>query len=286
MTFEESEAQNHLDRRDDDEEYAALVTKFYKVLKFITAKGTAKSKVRKFAKSKDGVLAYSYLRRYYDLDGDKLVYGTSVLNEVLQLELHYNSPGGFDSYLSKFEEYCTQLDDCDQGLSEQQKHTFFLSGIKDEDYTAIKDQCDKKSFDESVLDLRTKAMKLGKAGGSKRFKRRMNKVTTEEDDEKDNQQMKIKLLEFPLETWKLLSPEVKSMYGMLRTAAREGTIVKLEYGSQYGSNRKAKKTTKKRDGQAKQDESTPVSDSEKDPKPVHYQLAKNLQSGTRSKCAM
>jgi len=170
LTFEESEEQDHLDRRDDDEEYDALVTKFYKVLKFITAKGTAKSKVRKFATNKDGVLAYSYLRRYYDLDGDKRVYGTSVLNEVLQLELHYNSTGGFDFYLSKFEEYCTQLDDCDQGLSEQQKHTFFLSGIKDEDYTAIKDQCDKKSFDESVLDFRTKAIKLGKAGGSKRFK--------------------------------------------------------------------------------------------------------------------
>jgi len=105
------------------------------------------------------------------------------------------------------------LDDCDQGLSEQQKHTFFLGGIKDDDYTAIKDQCDKKSFDESVLDFRTKA------GGFKRFKRRTNKVTTEEHDEKDYQQVKIKLLEFPPETWKLLSPEVKSMYGMLRKAA-------------------------------------------------------------------
>jgi len=159
-------SKTHLDRRDDDEEYAALLTKFYKVLKFITTKGTAKSKVRKYATNKDGVLAYSYLKRYYDLDGDKRVYGTSLLNEVLQLELHYNSPGGFDFYLSKFEEYCTQLDDCDQGLSQQQKHTFFLGGIK--------------------------------------------------DDEKDNQQVKIKLLEFPPETWKLLSPEVKSMYDMLR----------------------------------------------------------------------
>ena len=78
------------------------------------------------------------------------------------------------------------MDDCDQGLSEQQKHTIFLGGIKDDHYTAIEDQCDKKSFDESVLDLRTKAIKLGKAGGSKRFKRRTNKVTTEKDDEKDN----------------------------------------------------------------------------------------------------
>jgi len=56
-----------------------------------------------------------------------------------------------------------------------------------DDYTAIKDQCDKKSFDESALDLRTKAIKSGKAGGSKRFKRRTNKVATEDDDEKDNQ---------------------------------------------------------------------------------------------------
>ena len=54
MTFEKSEKQDHLNRRDDDEEYDALVTKFYKVLKFITAKGTAKSKVRKFAKNKMG----------------------------------------------------------------------------------------------------------------------------------------------------------------------------------------------------------------------------------------
>jgi len=100
LTFEESEEQDYLDRGDDDEEYDALVTKFFNVLKFITAKGTAKSKVRKFATNKDGVLAYSHLRRYYDLDGDKRIYGTSVLNEVLQLELHYNSPRRFDFYLS------------------------------------------------------------------------------------------------------------------------------------------------------------------------------------------
>ena len=121
---------------------------------------------------------------------------------------------------------------------------------------------------------------LGKAGGSKRFKRRTDKVTTEEDDEKDNQQVKIKRLDFPFETWKLLSPEVKSMYGMRRKAAREGANVKLEYGSQYGSNRKEKKTTKKKDGHRKEYESTPVSDNEKDPKPVRFQLARNLQGGT------
>jgi len=88
--------------------------------------GNSQVESSQVCQEQDGVIAYSYLRRYYDLNGDKRVYGTSVLNEVLQLELHYNSPGGFDFYLSKFEEYCTQLDDCDQGLSEQQKHTFFF----------------------------------------------------------------------------------------------------------------------------------------------------------------
>jgi len=215
LTFGQSEEQDRLDGRDDDEEYEVLATKFYKVLKFI-AKGTAKSKVWKFSTNKDGVLAYLHLKRYNDLDDDKHVYGTSVLNEVLQLELYYNSSGGFDLYPSKFEEYCMQSDDCDEGLTEERNHTFFLGGIKDDNYTAIKDECDKKSIDESVLDLRIKAIKLGKAGGSKRFKRRTNKVTKEEeDDEKDNQQAKIKLLEFSPETWKLLSPEVKSMYGKM-----------------------------------------------------------------------
>ena len=71
-------------------------------------------------------------------------------------------------------------------------------------------------------------------------------MTTEEDDEKDNQQVKIKQLEFQLETWKLLSPEVKSMYGMLRKAAQGGANVKLEYGSPYGSNRKAKRRSRRR----------------------------------------
>ena len=71
------------------------------------------------------------------------------------------------------------------------------------------------------------------------------------------------------------------MYGILRKAVREGTNVKLEYGSQYGSNRKAKKTTKKKDGHEKQDESTPVSDNEEDSKPVRFQLARNLQGGQR-----
>ena len=67
-------------------------------------------------------------------------------------------------------------------------------------------------------------------------------------------------MEFPPETWKLLSPKVKSMYGMLRKAAQEGTNVKLEYGSQDGFNRKAKKTTSKKNVNEKQEENASMSD--------------------------
>jgi len=49
--------------------------------------------------------------------------------------------------------------------------------------------------------------------------------------------------------------------------------------SQYGSNRKAKKTTKKKNANEKQEVNTSVSDNEKDFKPIHFQLARNLQGG-------
>jgi len=50
------------------------------------------------------------------------------------------------------------------------------------------------------------------------------------------------------------------MYGMLRKAAQEGTNVKLEYGSQDGFNRKAKKTTSKKNVNEKQEENASMSD--------------------------
>ena len=40
---------------------------------------------------------------YYDLDSDKNIYEKTQLIDILYLELHYNSPGGFDKYLSTFE---------------------------------------------------------------------------------------------------------------------------------------------------------------------------------------
>ena len=73
--------------------------------------GSANSKVRKFNKTKYGVLTYLYLRQYYDMDGDKCVYGHNQLEELLQLNLHYNYLGGFDKYLSIFKDMCQKTEE-------------------------------------------------------------------------------------------------------------------------------------------------------------------------------
>ena len=121
------------------------------MIKKVTDKESAKTKIRSHEATKDVVLAYSEMRYYYDLDGDKNIYGKTKIIDILSLKLHHNSPGGFDKYLSTFEELCNKLGACDQGLTDAQKHKFFLNEIKDEDFENIKDNCDKKSFKETVL---------------------------------------------------------------------------------------------------------------------------------------
>ena len=80
--------------------------------------------------------------------------------------MHYNSPGGFDKYLYTFEELCDKLEACNQGFTDTQKHKFVLNGIKDEEFENIKDNCDNKSFNETVLDLKKKATNFCKSGGN------------------------------------------------------------------------------------------------------------------------
>ena len=85
--------------------------------------------------------------------------------------MYYNPPGGFDKYISIFEELCDKPEACDQGLTDTQKHTFLLNGIKNEDFKNIKDNCDNKSFKETFIDLKKEATKLGKSGGTNKSSR-------------------------------------------------------------------------------------------------------------------
>ena len=127
--------------------------------------------------------------------------------------MHYNLPSGFDKYLSIFEELCSKIEACDQGLADTQKHNFFLNGIKDEDFKNIKNNCDKKSFKETVIDLKKKAIKLGKSGGTtKPYRQCNNNTTTQQGNRDEGNHQDVKLTNFPSETWAMLSPEVKQWF--------------------------------------------------------------------------
>ena len=86
----------------------------------------------------------------------------------MELKLEYNSFGGMDKYISTFEDLCEKMEKAEEPLSKRQKHTFFLSGIKDRDYAAIKDTCDLLTLPATILTLRKKAIKLGKASSVKK----------------------------------------------------------------------------------------------------------------------
>ena len=98
-------------------------------MKNVVANGSMKSKVRQFYNTKYGVLAYLYLRQYYDMDSRKRVHGHTQLENLLQIELQYNSLVGFDDYLSNLKDMFQKLEECSQGLSDEQQHTFLLNEI-------------------------------------------------------------------------------------------------------------------------------------------------------------
>ena len=153
------------------------------MIKKVTDKESAKIKIRSHEATKDVVLAYSEMRYYYDLDGDKNIYGKTKIIDILSLKLHHNSPGGFDKYLSTFEELYDKLEACHQGLTDTHKRTIFLNGIKYEDFENVKDNCDNKAFKETVLEFKNKGIKLGKSGGTtKRYQQRNNNTTTKQGD--------------------------------------------------------------------------------------------------------
>ena len=125
--------------------------------------------------------------------------------------------------LSTFEELCVKSEACDQGLTYTQKHTFFLNGIKDEDFENIKDYCDNKLLKGTFIDLKKKAIKLGKSGGNtNQSRQRNNNTTTQKSDRDEGKHRAFKLTNFPSDTWEFLSPEVNQWFINLNKTASTG----------------------------------------------------------------
>ena len=92
----------------------------------------------------------------------------------MNLKLEQNSHGCVDKYISEFEELCYKLEESKQGLTDEQKKTIFTINTKDNEYDTIKDQCETSDFTTTVLLMRKKAIKLGKASNTKRHHRNTN----------------------------------------------------------------------------------------------------------------
>ena len=110
LIYDPSGEEDHLEKLDYNPEYNSKLKKLYNVLKKVVGNGSVNSKVRTFDKTKYGVLNYSYIWKYYDMEGNKRVYGHTELEDLLQLEIHYNSPVGFDDYLSNSKYMCQKLE--------------------------------------------------------------------------------------------------------------------------------------------------------------------------------
>jgi CRISPR/Cas system CMR-associated protein Cmr3 (group 5 of RAMP superfamily) len=176
------DAQSRLEKRDADPIYDEKVRHFYNILKTKTSKGIALSKIKKHESAKDGALAWLDLKHFYDQNGDKSVFGDSCLRKLLALRLEYNTVGGMDNYISQHELLSEQLNECDQPITEAQAKTYFLTGILDPAFTAIKDfnSTSTVSFMACVASLKKKAIELGVSSGPKSYHQRKahNKTTT------------------------------------------------------------------------------------------------------------
>ena len=74
LEFNPYEEQDHMDQCEYNMDYDTRFQKWYNILKMATSKGSANTKIRKFDKTKDGVLDYSELWSYYYLYGEKYIY--------------------------------------------------------------------------------------------------------------------------------------------------------------------------------------------------------------------
>ena len=236
---EDEDNEAHLKKRKDDKKYDGKIRKLYAILKKVTAKGTAKALIKPFAKNADGALAWKALYMFYEQEGNKDLYGYDCLVELTNLTLDFNSFGGMDTYIHKFTLLCTKLEESDQPLTDKQKQTFFLKGIKDRDYAAIKDQVESKSFQETVLTLRRKATLLGKASNTKKkvqSSRKMNNLKGGNKQQTRRQNgngggnksqdalgpQDKQFWHLSLQAWKAMTPEQKKFWDNIRLQKQQG----------------------------------------------------------------
>ena len=79
-----------------------MVNTLFTVLNIVTLKVSERGKVKNYVEYKDVAQSYTYLKSYYKMDGDKIVYSLTKMVDLLSLELRLNSPEVYGKYLSTF----------------------------------------------------------------------------------------------------------------------------------------------------------------------------------------
>ena len=147
----------------EDAAYHAKCVTFYSILKVVCQDGLASPQVELYDKEQDGYLAWRNLNNNNHHDGNIETYSSNVLTELLGLYLAYNTPGGIDRYLGRFEALELELKNSDP-LTERQKVTFLLNGIKDKSYDTIKTlaRSENYSYAKCLVELRQRGRDLSK----------------------------------------------------------------------------------------------------------------------------
>jgi hypothetical protein len=141
-----SDNEIHNNKRTIDSTYNDHVEHIYNVLVCVTAGSTALSTVKKYKSTKDGALAWKALKDYYDNEGNKEIHDATIILELLDLHLEYNSASGMDNYLHQFEKHLAELQYSNVPLSDELKLTFLFCGIHDTAYDTAKDICKKLTY--------------------------------------------------------------------------------------------------------------------------------------------
>lgn len=169
-----TDLEEHEKKRESDADYDRIVRDLYGILANRTAGGLSAARVTKHGDTLDGVLAWRDLLAYWDLCGNLESYGSQKIAELTALEYRGNAHGGMDAYINKFEGLCLELARANQHVDDPLKKTFFLKGIKDPDFSPIKDLCSKASLQETIMEVRKKAQSMAKPSSSASFNRHQN----------------------------------------------------------------------------------------------------------------
>ena len=113
------------------------------ILMHCVSKGLALHQVKKYKSNSDGHSAYHHLYKHYQGYSNKVQCTNALLTKIMSLSLSANTPGGMDMYLN---EYAQEFAFHGKPLSEAQKVTMLLNGIKNCQYSSLKTFCCSQNF--------------------------------------------------------------------------------------------------------------------------------------------